>query len=165
MVELQDYPAPTSVRQVRAFLDTAGWLGEFIPRFSEKAAPLTDLISAKRKFKWTPAAQEVFDRKRTNHCVWPHPTCRNHLYYKRMRLRWEWRRYSSRRVTRAKEIKRYRPYLEHRRFILRTDSRSLIWLDRLKESKQKLVQWALFLQKFDFEVQHVAGSEPGGRRP
>lgn len=54
-------------------------------------------------------------------------------------------------------IKRHRPYLEHQQFILRTDSRSLTWLESVKENKQKLVRWALLLQEYDFEIQHVAG--------
>lgn len=58
--QLKNYSTPTSVRQLRAFLGTAGWLREFIPNFSEKAAPLTDLIVPKRKFKWTDKAQEAF---------------------------------------------------------------------------------------------------------
>lgn len=50
------------MKQVRAFLGTAGWLREFIPRFSEKAAPLTDLTQGKGKFKWTIEAQEAFEK-------------------------------------------------------------------------------------------------------
>lgn len=59
--QLRSYPVPKNAKQVRSFLVTAGWMREFIPRFSEIAAPLTDLTEKKRKFVWTPAAQEPID--------------------------------------------------------------------------------------------------------
>lgn len=61
IAELRNYPTPTTARKVRAFLWSAGWLREFIPRFSEKAAPLTDHITTKQKFRSTFFAQETFD--------------------------------------------------------------------------------------------------------
>lgn len=54
-------------------------------------------------------------------------------------------------------IKRFRPYLEDQPFTLRTDSRALTWLDRLKDSRDKLRRWALLLQEFTFRVEHVPG--------
>lgn len=55
--------------------------------------------------------------------------------------------------------KKFRPYLEDREFILRTDSRALTWLDRTKEQKAKLTRWALHLQDLSFQVQHCPGRE------
>ena len=40
---VQDWPRPTSVTQVRAFLGLAGYYRRFIHKFSDIAAPLTDL--------------------------------------------------------------------------------------------------------------------------
>lgn len=53
-------------------------------------------------------------------------------------------------------IKRYRPYLEGKKFILRTDSKVVSWFNNFKEEKSKLVRWSLLLQEFDFKLQHVA---------
>lgn len=59
--QLKDCPVPNTVKQVRAFLGTAGWLRDFILRFSEKAAPITDLTRGKGKFRWSPEAQQAFE--------------------------------------------------------------------------------------------------------
>lgn len=52
-------------------------------------------------------------------------------------------------------IKRWRGYLDGRKFILRTDSKALTWLQNFKDGKSKLVRWALLLQEFDFKIEHV----------
>lgn len=54
-------------------------------------------------------------------------------------------------------IKRYRPYLEGRRFILRTDNRALTWLNTAKDQRAKLTRWALLLQDFTFTLEHCPG--------
>uniref|UniRef100_A0A1Y1LYJ6 RNA-directed DNA polymerase n=1 Tax=Photinus pyralis TaxID=7054 RepID=A0A1Y1LYJ6_PHOPY len=56
-------------------------------------------------------------------------------------------------------VKRYQPYLEDRKFTLKTDSRALLWLDRTKDDKSKLTRWALRLQEFSFDVIHCPGKE------
>ncbi|CAB0035279.1 unnamed protein product [Trichogramma brassicae] len=54
-------------------------------------------------------------------------------------------------------IKRFRPYLEDRPFILRTDSRTVTWLNRFKGTRDKLMRWALLLQEFQFTLEHCPG--------
>lgn len=56
-------------------------------------------------------------------------------------------------------IKKFNNYLDGKHFILRTDSRAVTWLNRFKEDKTKLIRWALLLQEYSFEIQHVKGSE------
>ncbi|KAI5753968.1 hypothetical protein M8J77_004729 [Diaphorina citri] len=56
-------------------------------------------------------------------------------------------------------VKKYRGYLDGKKFILRTDSKAVTWLEKFKDSKSKLVRWALLLQEFSFEIQHVKGTE------
>lgn len=56
-------------------------------------------------------------------------------------------------------IKKYQPYLEGVKFILRTDRKAVSWFKKFKEEKSKLVRWSLILQEFDFEIQHVAGTQ------
>ena len=50
-------------------------------------------------------------------------------------------------------IRRYKAYLEGQLFTLRTDVKALAWLDKLKEEKSKLSQWALLLQELRFRVE------------
>jgi hypothetical protein len=54
-------------------------------------------------------------------------------------------------------VKRYRPYLEDKPFLLRTDNKSLLWLNGAKDSNAKLTRWALLLQEFNFRVEHCPG--------
>lgn len=56
-------------------------------------------------------------------------------------------------------IKRYRHYLQDRPFLLRTDNRSLLWLEKNKDAKTKLTRWSLLLQEFSFSIEHVPGKD------
>ncbi|CAB0030668.1 unnamed protein product [Trichogramma brassicae] len=51
-------------------------------------------------------------------------------------------------------IKRFRHYLEDAPFTLRTDSKTLTWLHRFKETRDKLLRWSLLLQEFQFKIEH-----------
>ena len=58
-------------------------------------------------------------------------------------------------------VKRYKHFLEDRRFKLRTVSKALMWLNQAKESTAKLTKWSLILQEFRFDIQHCAGESNG----
>ena len=55
-------------------------------------------------------------------------------------------------------IQAFRVYLLGRPFKIQTDHRSLVWLDRLKESNTRLARWSLALQPYQFEVTYRPGS-------
>ena len=54
-------------------------------------------------------------------------------------------------------VKHFRPYLLGRRFTLRTDHGSLIWLRNFHEPEGQLVHWLETLQEYDFEIIHRKG--------
>ncbi|CAB0041648.1 unnamed protein product [Trichogramma brassicae] len=56
-------------------------------------------------------------------------------------------------------MKKFRQYLEDSHFILRTDSKTLTWLDRFKDTRDKLLRWALLLQEFNYTIEHCPGKE------
>lgn len=56
-------------------------------------------------------------------------------------------------------VKRFRAYLEDKKFTLRTDNRSLLWLQKTQELKAKLGRWALLLQNLSFDIEHIPGKE------
>jgi hypothetical protein len=58
---VNDWPVPKNVRDVRAFLGTAGYYRKFIRGFSQIAAPLTELTKDSAKFEWTVAHQKAFE--------------------------------------------------------------------------------------------------------
>ena len=56
-----DYPPPTTRRELRRFLGMVGYYRSFCKNFSAVASPLTDLLSPKVVFKWTPRSQGAFE--------------------------------------------------------------------------------------------------------
>ena len=55
-------------------------------------------------------------------------------------------------------VEAFRVYLLGRQFIIQTDHRSLVWLDKLKEKNARLARWSLILQQYAFTVVHRAGT-------
>ena len=62
---IQDWPAPTTVKQVQGFLGFGNFYRHFIRGFSEIAQPLNKLLKKDRKFKWTTECQQAFDDLKT----------------------------------------------------------------------------------------------------
>ena len=58
--KLRDFPVPSSVREVRAFVGLASYYRKFIPDFTMTVNPLYVLTSAS-SFEWTPECQKAFD--------------------------------------------------------------------------------------------------------
>lgn len=58
-----DYAQPCSVKDVRRLLGLGAFYQKFIRNYSEIAAPISDLLKGKRKkFVWTPEANQAFER-------------------------------------------------------------------------------------------------------
>jgi len=58
---IEEWPVPTSLKQLRGFLRLAGYYRRFVKDFSKKAALLNDLLKKNSRFQWTPACQSAFD--------------------------------------------------------------------------------------------------------
>ncbi|MBN3289911.1 POL2 protein, partial [Polypterus senegalus] len=60
--DILEWPRPSTKKQVQAFLGLAGYYRRFVPRFSERAAPLTDLTKkgAPLYVVWTDKAEHAF---------------------------------------------------------------------------------------------------------
>jgi hypothetical protein len=54
-------PTPTTPRQVREFLGTAGFCRLWIPEFATLATPLYSLIKERGEFIWTQEHQSAFE--------------------------------------------------------------------------------------------------------
>ena len=58
---LQDWPTPTTVKEVRSFLGFGNFYRKFINKFLELAAPLNGLLKKDTPLLWTLECQESFD--------------------------------------------------------------------------------------------------------
>jgi hypothetical protein len=58
---LQDWPVPTTVKQVRSFLGFGNFYRRFIRKFSELAQPLNNLLKKATSFNWTQECQDAFE--------------------------------------------------------------------------------------------------------
>ena len=58
---IREWPAPTMVKQVRAFLGFGNFYQKFILHYWDLAKPLTNLTKKDRKFEWTEGCQQAFD--------------------------------------------------------------------------------------------------------
>lgn len=59
------WPTPRNLKQVRGFLGLSGWYRRFIDNFSTVVFPITEVLSTKKKFEWTPEAAQAFSRIKT----------------------------------------------------------------------------------------------------
>ena len=55
----------------------------------------------------------------------------------------------------------FRSYLRGARFTLRTDHKSLVWLDRFKDTEGMMSRWLHTLQQFQFSIVHRPGKDHG----
>ena len=58
---IADWPAPSTVKQVRSFLGFSNFYRRFIHRYSTIARPLIDLTKKEVRFEWTTECQTAFD--------------------------------------------------------------------------------------------------------
>lgn len=53
-------PQPRNIRQIREFLETAGFCRLWIPGFADMAKPLYEVTKQKQDFVWTEAMNKAF---------------------------------------------------------------------------------------------------------
>jgi transposase InsO family protein len=67
---VKDWPTPTTVKEVQAFIGFVNFNRQFIQNFSKIAIPLTELTKKENAFKWTDKADEAF-RALKEACISP----------------------------------------------------------------------------------------------
>ena len=68
---VEQYPVPTTKKELMCFLGLVGYYRTFCRNFSTVVAPLTDLLKGKAKFIWSLACQTAFEQIKTLLCSAP----------------------------------------------------------------------------------------------
>jgi hypothetical protein len=58
--QIQGAPTPKDRRSLRSFLDLCNWLRDYVPRFAAITYPVTNLLSAKKPWRWGPTEERAF---------------------------------------------------------------------------------------------------------
>ena len=58
---IQDWPTPTTVKEVRGFLEFGNFYQRFIHHYSNIAKPLNDTTKKNQSFNWTTECQQAFE--------------------------------------------------------------------------------------------------------
>lgn len=66
VTEIENYPAPTNIKQLRTMLGLFNWFRKFLPNYSAIIQPLTRLTRKGVKFKWNSEHQFAFDELKKN---------------------------------------------------------------------------------------------------
>jgi hypothetical protein len=181
------WPKPTNIKQLRGFLGLAGYYRKFIKGFGAICKPLTNLLRKHVQFIWTPQEQASFQALKQALVAAPvlalpdfskefiletdacdrgigavlmqqgHPVAflSKALGPKNQALS----TYDKECLAILLAIDRWRSYLQHQKFTIRTDQRSLVHLDDHRISTP-IQQKAYFkLMGFNYQVVYKKGTE------
>jgi len=186
---VKQWPTPTSVKQLRAFLGLASYYRQFIHRFALLVAPLTDLLR-KDNFAWSTQAQQAFLTLKIALSTAPvlalpdfskpfiletdasgtgitailsqegHP-----LAYFSKKLSPTAQKqsvYAKEMLTIISAVAKFRHYLLGHKFIIRTDHRSLkeMQVQTIQTPEQQM--WLAKLLGYDFTIEYKKGCENNG---
>ena len=74
MEKVKEWPRPTTVQEVRAFLGLANYFRKFMQGYSQMVSPLTNLMQTKKAWNWTDKCTEAFER--VKYCLTDAPVLR-----------------------------------------------------------------------------------------
>lgn len=181
---IEDWPVPTSIRDVRSFHGLSSFYRRFVKNFSSISAPLTDCLK-KEKFEWTEAMDKSFILLKEKLFTTPilalpnfnkpfeidcdafvvgigavlsqegHPIA----YYseKNSDAQKKWSTYELELLALVQSLKQWHTYLIHREFVVNTDNHALKFLNTSAKVNRMHDRWLSTLNKYTFSVRHKSG--------
>jgi len=183
---IENWVTPQDLSGLWAFLVLVGYYRQYIPDFVGIVQSLNQLIAKRVTWQWSPVEQRAFNCLKG--CLlaapvlaYPDPALEYILdigavlsqvqkgrkvvvaYYSKSLSPIERNYCTTQKELLAviKSVKPFRPYLYGRRFRLRTDHASLIWLCKRAESSSQVARWFKILAEFSSWIKHRPGKKPG----
>ncbi|XP_059088639.1 uncharacterized protein LOC131884778 [Tigriopus californicus] len=185
---IKNFPRPDSFSSLKRWLGLSGYYRKFIAGFAELARPLqVTLRKSVKHFAWTDEMERSFNeikkhlqsaplRARPDYSKTFVLTCDasdiaigvtleqegqlieaiSHEFGE-TEARWPSQEKEAYAIVFA--LKKWRHLLLARKFIMRTDCKSLLWLISCKDAAGKLGRWSMSLADYDLEFEHIAGKD------
>ncbi|XP_035843990.1 uncharacterized protein LOC118490448 [Helianthus annuus] len=179
-----DWPTPKNAKGVRGFLGLAGYYRKFIKNFGTMAAPLHKLVG-NTPFYWDAVTEEAFQQLKKSLTTTPtlglpdwskvftvecdasgvgigailtqqgRPIAYYSVPLEGSMLAWS--TYEKEMLAIVKAVRKWRPYLLGRPFVVKTDHISLKYLLEQRVSTPAQARWLPKLMGYDFRVEYKKG--------
>jgi hypothetical protein len=182
---VRNWPTPSNIKQLRGFLSLTRYYRKFIQHYGVIARPLTELHKKGKQYQWTPQTEQAFQLLKQELIQAPvltvpnfqdtfvletdasdygigvvlmqagHPVAylNKHLCPRNQTLSV----YEKECMAILMAIDKWRPYLQHQRFIIRTDQKSLLYLTEQRVTSKIQHKALVRLMDLEYQIQYKQG--------